>query len=104
MKHLRFLTIFFIAVLASVWVAPVFAGGEITQGRAHQLAAYYFARYFPREGCGGAGLPTLHGDFWESTVGIGYAAKPSGTILIHQHTGRVSYRGPFLMKPSTSAE
>jgi hypothetical protein len=75
----------------------------ITQGYAHQLAAYYFARYFPREGCGGAGDPQLRGDYWESAVLIGFGAKPSGTIRVHRLTGRVFYRGSFLLKPSVSA-
>jgi hypothetical protein len=87
-----------------VFVTGAFAGGDISQDRAHQLAQWYFVRYFPREGCGGAQSPKLQGDYWESTVGIGYAVKPSGTILIQRHTGRISYRGPFLLKPSTSAE
>ncbi len=81
-----------------------FAGGEITQSRAHQIAAHYFGRYFPREHCGGAALPELHGDYWESTVRIGYAGKPSGTIRIHRVTGRVAYSGPYFLKPPTSAD
>jgi hypothetical protein len=92
------LCVFFVSAVAAI------AGGEITQARAHQLAQWYFVRYFPREGCGGAQLPKLHGDYWESVVGIGYAARPSGIILIQRRTGRVSYRGPFLLKTSTSAE
>ena len=92
------------AVVIAVLLASAFAGGQITQSRAHQIAAYYFARYFPREGCGGAQLPTLHGDYWDSVVGIGEAGTPRGTIRIHRYTGAVSYSGPFLLKPSTSAE
>jgi|SRR5207248_6993403 len=91
-------------LLFAVLLSSAFAGGEITQSRAHQIAAYYFARYFPREGCGGARFPTLRGDYWESIVGIGVAGTPRGTIHIHRYTGRVSYSGPFLLKPSTSAE
>ena len=89
-----------------IWslAAPAFGGVEITQRRAQQLAQWYFVRYFPREGCGGAQPPSLHGDYWESTVGIGYAPKPRGTILIERHTGTMWYRGPFLLKPATSAE
>src|SRR5438128_10715557 len=84
------------------WAAV--AGSEITQNHAHQIAAYYFARYFPREGCGGAQLPTLLGDYWESVVGIGEAGTSRGIIRIHRYSGSVSYSGPFLLKPSTSAE
>jgi hypothetical protein len=90
--------VFFVSTVAAI------AGEEITKARAHQLAQWYFVRYFPREDCGGAQLPKLHGDYWESVAGIGYAPKPSGTILIQRRTGRVSYRGPFLLKPATSAE
>jgi hypothetical protein len=90
------------ALFASAFEAV--ASADITQDRAHQIAAYYLARYFPREGCGGAALPTLHGDYWESSVRIGEAGKPSGTIRIHRLTGRVYYSGPYLLKPSTSAE
>jgi hypothetical protein len=90
------------ALFASAFEA--LAGADITQDRAHQIAAYYFARYFPREGCGGAALPTLRGEYWESSVRIGEAGKPSGTIRIHRLTGRVSYVGPYLLKPSTSAD
>jgi hypothetical protein len=79
------------------------ARGDITQDRAHQLAAYYFARYF-NEGCGGAALPELHGEYWESTVRIGYAGTASGTIRVHRHTGTVSYNRPFGFKPTVSAE
>jgi hypothetical protein len=98
MKHV------FTVLLVSAFIGSVFASGEITQGRAHQIATWYFARYFPRQGCGGAQLPTLLGDYWESTVAIGYAARPSGTILVHRLTGRVLYRGPLLLKPATSAD
>ena len=80
------------------------AGGEITQSRAHQIAAYYFGRYFPREGCGAAALPELRGNYWESAVRIGYAGKPSGIIRIHRLTGKVSYSGPYFLKPPTSAD
>ena len=79
------------------------ASGDITQDRAHQLAAYYFARYF-NEGCGGAAVPELHGDYWESTVRIGVAGTPSGTIRVHRHTGTVSYNRPYGFKPTVSAE
>ena len=79
------------------------ADGEMSRNRAHQLAAYYFARYFA-EGSGGAALPTLRGEYWESTVGIGYAGTPSGTIRIQRHSGRVSYDRRLSFKPSVSAE
>jgi hypothetical protein len=82
----------------------VAASAEISQGRAHQLAAYYFARYFPRESCGGAALPTLRGEYWESTVAIGVAGTSRGMIRVHRRTGRVSYHGPFLLKPAVSGE
>lgn len=79
------------------------AGAPISRERAHQLAAFYFARYF-RTGCGGTAEPTLHGDYWESTVRIGFAGKPSGTIRVHRHTGRVSYDRAFAFKPAVAAE
>ena len=79
------------------------ARGDITRDRAHQLAAYYFARYF-NEGCGGAALPELHGEYWESTARIGYAGTPSGTIRVHRRTGTVSYDRPLSFKPTVSAE
>jgi hypothetical protein len=82
---------------------PLAAGGDLTRDRAHQLAAYYFARYWS-EGCGGAAEPTLRGEYWESTVRIGYAGTPGGTILVHRHTGAVSYNRPFSFKPTVSAE
>ena len=80
------------------------AGVPISQDRAHQLAVWYFARYFPREDCGGAALPTLREDYWESTVGIGRGSTPRGIIRVDRHTGRISYRGPFLLKPAVSAQ
>jgi len=83
---------------------PVEAGPEISQSRAHQLATCYFARYFPSGGCGGAALPTLQGDHWESVVGLGYASKPGGTIRVDRPTGKVSYDGPFQPKPTVSAD
>ena len=82
----------------------VAADTEISRDRAHQLATWYFARYFPREGCGGAAEPVRRGDRWESTVRIGYAGTPSGTIFVHRYTGRVSYHGPFFLKPPVSAD
>ena len=91
-------------LLAAALLSRALAGGEITQSRAHQIAAYYFGRYFPREGCGGAALPELRGDYWESTVRIGAAGTPSGTIRIHRVTGKVSYSGPYFLKPPTSAD
>ncbi|HWY39695.1 MAG TPA: hypothetical protein VNX27_02765 [Chthoniobacterales bacterium] len=89
-------------LVAAVAMSAV-AGEEITQSRAHQIAAYYYGRYFPREGCGGTGLPELRGDYWESIVRLGYAGKPSGIIRIHRLTGKVSYSGPYFLKPPTSA-
>jgi hypothetical protein len=65
---------------------------------------WYFARYFPEEGCGGAALPELRGDHWESVVRIGYAGKPSGIIRIDRPTGSVSYSGPYHSKPPSSAD
>ena len=91
-------------LLFSAFVATTLAAGEMTQNRAHQIAAWYYGRYFPREDCGGARRPTLRGDYWESTVGIGYAGRPSGTIRIHRYTGKVLYNGPYLLKPPTSAK
>src|SRR5262249_11027175 len=91
-------------LLVSVLVVSAFAGQEITQSHAHQIAAWYFGRYFPREGCGGAALPELHGDYWESTVRIGDAGTPEGVIHIHRLTGKVFYSGPYFLKPPTSAD
>jgi hypothetical protein len=85
-------------------VSAVEAGAPINQDRAHQLAVWYFARYFPREDCGGAALPVLRKDYWESTVRIGRAGIRRGTINVDRHTGRLSYHGPFLLKPAVSAE
>ena len=79
------------------------ADAAISQYRAHQLATFYFARYF-NTGCGGASEPKLRGEYWESTVRIGRAGTPSGTIRVHRHTGRVSYDRPFSLKPMVSAE
>ena len=79
------------------------AGTPITRDRAHELAAYYFARFFPREGCGGPTVPVREGNAWVSTVRIGYSGVPHGTVRIEQQTGRVSYQGPYLLKPSVSA-
>ena len=92
-------TLMLVAAVASSSVP----GEEITQGRAHQIAAYYFGRYFPREGCGGAALPELRGDYWESAVRLGAAGTPSGVIRIHRLTGKVSYSGHYFLKPPTSA-
>jgi hypothetical protein len=79
------------------------SGTDITRDRAHQLAVHYFARY-SSEGCGGAAVPELHGEYWESIVRIGYAGTPSGTIRVHRHTGTVSYAGPLRFGPAVSAE
>lgn len=79
-------------------------GVPITQDRAHEIACLYFSRYFPREGCGGAGLPNLRDGIWESDVRIGYAGKPGGAIRIDRLTGNVSYAGPYRGKPSVSAQ
>jgi hypothetical protein len=87
-----------------VFGSAAVAGAPISQDRAHQLAVWYFARYFPRESGGGAALPTLREDYWESTVGIGRAGTPRGTIRVHRYTGRISYRGPFFLKPAVSAQ
>jgi hypothetical protein len=84
--------------------SAVAANSEISQQRAHQLSTYYFGRYFPREGCGGVALAMLCGDYWESTVRIGAAGTPRGTIRIHRYSGKVSYDGPFLLKSTVSAE
>lgn len=80
------------------------SGSLITQNRAHEIACLYFSRYFPREGCGGAGLPVLRGGIWESDVRLGYAGKRSGVIRIDRLTGRVSYSGSYIGKPSISAQ
>jgi hypothetical protein len=93
-----------VLVISASLCSAALADSVITQSQAHQIAAYYFARSFPREGCGGAKLPTLHGDYWESVVGIGYAGTASGIIRIHRLTGRVSYSGPYFLKPPTSAD
>jgi hypothetical protein len=81
----------------------VAAGGDITQDRAHQLAAYYYAHYWHYTS-GGAGLPTLQGDYWQSAVHIGRGGTTRGFILVHRLTGKVSYSHPFSLKPRVSAE
>jgi hypothetical protein len=96
------LSIFLIVVLLASALLEA-RGAEIARDRAGQIAQWYFVRYF-NEGCGGAGDAVLRGDYWECVVVIGYAATPSGIVRINRRTGRVSYRGPYLLKPSTSAE
>lgn len=96
------LSIFLVVVLLASALLEA-RGAEITRDRAQQIAQWYFVRYF-NEGCGGAGDAVLRGDYWECVVLIGYAATPSGIVRINRHTGRVSYRGPYLLKPPTSAD
>ena len=87
-----------------LWQLAFAADGEMTQDRAQEVANYYFARYFPDTGCGGAKRPTLRGDYWESVVAVGEDALPSGTIRVHRSTGTVSYHGPLGRTPPASAE
>jgi hypothetical protein len=76
-----------------------FAAGEITQDRAHQLAATYFARYFS-EGCGGVDVPILRGTTWEAPIRLGVAGTLSGYTHVDRRTGTVSY-GSY---PTVSAQ
>jgi len=92
------------SLLCALLISQVLVAAEITQNHAQEVANYYFARYFPDIGCGGARRPTLRGDYWESVVAIGEGAEPSGTIRVHRSTGTVSYQGSLGHRPSDSAE
>ena len=80
---------------------PLHADG-ISQDRAHQLASDYFVRYF-QIGCGGVGVPSLHGDHWEAPLHLGVAGTLSGYIQVDARTGAASYGRPSAQFPLASA-
>jgi len=94
----------FALIALFTWALAFAADSDMTQDRAQEVANYYFARYFPDIGCGGAMRPTLRGDYWESVVAVGEDASPSGTIRVYRSTGMVSYDGPLGRTPPASAE
>jgi len=84
--------------------STIAAATPINRDQAHQLSDLYFVKYFAREGCGGISSPLLKGNYWESTVKIGYSGKPNGIIRVNRQTGRTSYLGSLILKPDVSAE
>jgi hypothetical protein len=93
------------AIIVSLFVLmsslPLCAAG-VSKDRAHQFAADYFVRYF-RIGCGGVGVPTLHGARWEAPLHLGAAGTLSGYIYVDAQSGAVSYGRPSSQFPVASA-
>ena len=82
--------------------SELIAGSEISQNRAHHLAAGYFARYV--SGCGGVEAPVLRGEYWDAPVRFGVAGTLRGSIRVERRSGTVSYRWAFQSYPTVSAE
>lgn len=85
-------------------LSTLVAATPMSKDRADQLIGWYFSKYFPKEGCGAAMPPLLKGDYWESTVALGYSGTPSGMIRVNRLTGKVSYLGPLHFRPDISSE
>jgi hypothetical protein len=67
------------------------AAEEITQERAWQLAATYYALYFRIEG--GVGQPELHGGYWDAPIHEGAVGSFAGYVHVSRITGDVSGSG-----------
>jgi hypothetical protein len=64
------------------------AGVDATQAR--HLANLY-RLYVLDMGCGGVGVPLLHGDWWEVPVHAGWAGAHEGDIRVSKIAGLTAY-------------
>jgi hypothetical protein len=82
-------TILCLAIAATAIQAS--AAEEITQERAWQLAATYYALYFRIEGV--VGQPELHGAYWDAPIHEGAVGSFAGYIHVSRVSGDVSGSG-----------
>ena len=76
---------------------------DISAREAQRLASSY-SLCVVGVGCGGVGIPILHGTSWEVPVLFGFAGTPHGSIHVDKASGFISYSYGGRIYPTLSAK